>query len=195
MNGCARESLPKMFCDQCGTPLDESSNFCTHCGKRLTPAIPVPPVPQAPSLPSAPARSTGRVQHHLKLLAIFWLVYAAIRLVGVFWLYAVGRMFIPSFIGAIVSLSQPIGHDSPFGWLFSTSLAFIAIWIVFWSALQFIAAWGLFERAPWARLLVLVVAILSLLHFPLGTILGIYTLWVLLPAHSGAEYDLLARRA
>ena len=44
-------------------------------------------------------------------------------------------------------------------------------------------------------MLVLVVAILSLLHFPLGTILGIYTLWVLLPAHSGAEYDLLARRA
>jgi hypothetical protein len=38
----------------------------------------------------------------------------------------------------------------------------------------------------------IVVAILSLLKFPIGTALGIYTLWVLAPAESGAEYDAIA---
>lgn len=128
------------------------------------------------------------------LVATLWFVYAAIRLVGVFWLYAVGRVYIPSFIGAIVSLSHPVTHHFPFVWFFSESLGFVAGWIAFWAVLEIVGAWGLLERAPWARLLLIVLAILSILKFPLGTILAIYTLWVLLPARSGTEYEQLARQ-
>ena len=39
---------------------------------------------------------------------------------------------------------------------------------------------GLLYRKGWARVLVLVLGVLSLLEFPFGTLLGIYTLWVLL---------------
>jgi len=173
--------------------MESSANFCTHCGKRLAPSVEASAVPALP-LPSPPS-GYGRVSRHLQLVAILWFVYAAIRLVDVFWLYAVGRIYIPSFIGSIVSMSHPLVQHYPFGWLLSSSLAFIATWILFWSVLQLLAAWGLLERAPWARLLILVLAILSLLRFPLGTVLGIYTLWVLLPAHSGAEYARLARHA
>jgi hypothetical protein len=38
-----------------------------------------------------------------------------------------------------------------------------------------------------------VIGFLALLRFPLGTALGIYTLWVLLPEESGREYDRLAQ--
>ena len=54
-------------------------------------------------------------------------------------------------------------------------------------------AWGLFEREPWARFLGLALGFLALLRFPLGTALGIYTLWVLLPENSASEYDRLAQ--
>lgn len=182
-----------MFCDQCGTPLEDSANFCTKCGKRLAPAA---EASQATAIPvSARPAFYGRVSRHLQLVAILWFVYAAIRLVDVFWLYAVGRIYIPSFVGAIVSMSHPIVLHYPFGWLLSSSLAFIATWILFWSVVQLIAAWGLLERAPWARLLILVLAILSLLRFPLGTVLGIYTLWALLPERSAVEYRRLAENA
>jgi len=38
----------------------------------------------------------------------------------------------------------------------------------------------LLKRKAWARILVLVLGVLNLLNFPIGTILGVYTLWVLL---------------
>ena len=43
-----------------------------------------------------------------------------------------------------------------------------------------IAGWGLLKRKSWARLLALVIGFLSLLNFPLGTAVGVYTLWILL---------------
>jgi hypothetical protein len=38
-----------------------------------------------------------------------------------------------------------------------------------------------------------VLGFLALLRFPLGTALGIYTLWVLLPEESSREYDHLSQ--
>ena len=52
-----------------------------------------------------------------------------------------------------------------------------------------ILAWGLYERKQWARPLGLAIGFLALLRFPLGTALGIYTLWVLLPEISAREYE------
>jgi hypothetical protein len=40
-----------------------------------------------------------------------------------------------------------------------------------------------------------VVGFLALLNVPIGTALGIYTLWVLLPAQSDDEYKALAQAA
>ena len=45
----------------------------------------------------------------------------------------------------------------------------------------FFAGWGLLQREAWARTVALVVGFVALLNVPLGTALGIYTLWVLLP--------------
>jgi hypothetical protein len=56
-----------------------------------------------------------------------------------------------------------------------------------------IAGWGLMARYPWARMLAIILGCISLIHFPLGTALGIYTLWVLVPEDAGAEYQSLAR--
>ena len=43
--------------------------------------------------------------------------------------------------------------------------------------------------------LAIVMACLNMVHMPFGTALGIYTLWVLLPAASEQEYRSLARAA
>lgn len=43
------------------------------------------------------------------------------------------------------------------------------------------AGYGLLTRKPWGRVLAIVVAILNLVNFPLGTLTGLYALWVLLP--------------
>jgi hypothetical protein len=64
------------------------------------------------------------------------------------------------------------------------------------AAFGFIAGWGLLHREPWARIVVLVLAFVSLFNIPFGTAIGVYTLWVLLPGQSQQEYDsLVAARA
>ena len=43
-----------------------------------------------------------------------------------------------------------------------------------------LAGYGLLNRKPWGRVLAIIVAAINLVNFPLGTILGVYALWVLL---------------
>jgi hypothetical protein len=56
------------------------------------------------------------------------------------------------------------------------------------AAAGLITGWGLLDRQPWGRILALVVGFISLFSIPIGTALGVYTLWVLLPARSDEEY-------
>ena len=60
------------------------------------------------------------------------------------------------------------------------------------SIIGIIAGWGLLDHRQWARMLIIVLACLALLNIPFGTALGIYTLWVLLPAESEREYRRMA---
>jgi hypothetical protein len=43
-----------------------------------------------------------------------------------------------------------------------------------------VAGWALLARKSWARYLALAVAVLGLVNVPLGTLIGIYAIWVLL---------------
>jgi hypothetical protein len=43
-----------------------------------------------------------------------------------------------------------------------------------------LAGYGLLKRRAWGRVLAIVVGILGLVNFPIGTVIGLYTLWVLL---------------
>jgi hypothetical protein len=58
-----------------------------------------------------------------------------------------------------------------------------------------IAGIGLLTRQPWARMLAIVFGSLNLFDLPFGTAIGIYTLWVLLPAESEQEYRTSAHAA
>lgn len=53
----------------------------------------------------------------------------------------------------------------------------------------FAAGYGLLQRKEWGRILAIVVAFLHLINFPLGTLLGIYTLWVLLQTSAGEYFS------
>ena len=158
-----------MFCDRCGANLQPGQRFCGRCGKEFaTPGFAYPP--------------PNRVREHVRLLGILWLAFSAINAVAglVLWIIA----------NTIFAHLQEMGAppNVPAGFLRSLFAAIGAI-ILIKAAVGFFAGWGLLRREPWARLLTIVLAFLALLHIPLGTALGIYSLWVLLPAESEKEYD------
>ena len=156
-----------MFCDQCGGQLDVGARFCNRCGKEV----------KGPIDFTAPRPS--RVQAHVRLLGILWLALSAFDVVAG--------------LGAIIVARWIFGPEGPAAAapVFVRPLVTIGGLISLGkAALGFLAGSGLLNRQPWARSLAIVVGVISLFfQIPFGTALGVYTLWVLLPAHSEAEYE------
>lgn len=81
------------------------------------------------------------------------------------------------FVSATLLITQ--GNPRAFlvyGWAFTA----IALVIVLLAAPGVIAGIGLLKFQRWARILAIVVAVVNLLVVPVGTIVGVYALWVLL---------------
>lgn len=116
-----------------------------------------------------------RVASNIKVLGVLWLVFAGLHLIPgliVIVLFSGAANFIPDIPAFMPMLLVGFG------------VALSAL-----SAIGLIAGWGLLSWKPWARMLSIVLGVISLLNFPLGTALGIYTLWVLMPAASEHEYQ------
>ena len=103
-----------------------------------------------------------------------------------------GGVFFPFLRGWRGPGAWPMGGWGLDGFL-SRGIFSAGVVLAMFGVVHLVLAWGLFERERWARMLGLVLGFLALVRFPLGTALGIYTLWVLLPEGSGAEYDRLAQ--
>jgi magnesium-transporting ATPase (P-type) len=127
-----------------------------------------------------------RVRQNLQPMGITWCLWGAYRLlIGAAAGFAVHAMAHHSdWFGDSVDL---------FPSFLSHFLPIIAVSAVVMSALAFLTGWGLLTAKPWGRTLAIIMAILTLIKIPLGTALGIYTLWVLAPRVSGMEYESLSQ--
>jgi hypothetical protein len=161
-----------MFCDACGTTMAPGQIFCGSCGKRTGVA------------PGALV-SDGRVAKHIKIIAALWAAVGTLFLLGALVLLVLGFFpldhLIPS--GALPAGIANLVHALLFG---------VAALLLLFAAAHFFAAWGLLHHAGWARILTIVFAFLHLLQVPLGTALGVYTIWVLMGPGSEQEYASLA---
>jgi zinc ribbon protein len=164
-----------MFCEQCGSSLQPGAQYCARCGKQLAGRVQL----------AHPARN--RVQEHIRLLGIFWMALSALNLIGGGVLLVLANtLFLP--------WNQfPTGGAHPM--FLRPLLSFIGVLILTKAAAGFLAGYGLLQRESWARILALILGFLALFNIPFGTALGIYTLWVLLPAAADQEYKALSRAA
>jgi hypothetical protein len=158
-----------MFCDRCGTKLSEGQSYCATCGK---------PAGVVPMMPAG-----SRIAGHVRLLGILWLALSAFRLIPGLFLVALFRNGTFGFLPPDVPMFV---HGI---------IRFAGILILGSAVLGLLTGWGLLDRQPWARMLSLLMGFLNLIDMPFGTALGIYTLWVLLPAKSEEEYRQIARAA
>jgi hypothetical protein len=154
-----------MFCNFCGNALYENQTVCSKCNNAIV------------------RGGASRVEHHLKLLGIFWIADAVLHVIGGCVLLIVAN--------TIFARSSEAEHPA----FLHPLLMGIAILVLAIAAGSLIAGFGLLERQAWARPLALVMAFLALLNVPLGTALGVYTLWVLMSPLADSEYHRLAASA
>jgi hypothetical protein len=170
-----------MYCSGCGQAIEAGQGFCPQCGRPV--AAPVPPVP---GLQFQLESYAGRV----KALSVVWFIYAGLALVTGFMGLAFANAFLSGRFGPWMHGPWAQGPMPP-EWLFPAVLHFAWIAVVVRTALALMAGWGLMEHSQWGRIVAIVAAFLSLLKFPFGTALGIWTLVVLLGYRNSSLYEQL----
>ncbi len=108
------------------------------------------------------------MKNHLKVLGIVYLTFGFVCGIAVFFFLRTAAVH-----GPILSLTSIInslpGFRSVFAFLFTITLL---------PAL--IAGFGLLAEKKWARTLAQILGFVNLVNIPLGTMVGIYTIWALM---------------
>jgi hypothetical protein len=116
---------------------------------------------------------------HVKVLGVIYIALSAFFVLGaLFLLLAVGGA--AGIVGAAADAEGALIAIPIMG----IAGSFAATVLLILGLPGLIGGWGLLTYRPWARILVIVLSALNLLNFPVGTLLGIYGLWVLLNKES-----------
>jgi hypothetical protein len=114
---------------------------------------------------------------HIRLVGILhvcWNLLGVLTGVGFFILWMAGS----GLIGAVAGADQ--GAEAG---------AVVGCGLLLPTLPGFLGGWKLMQKRPWARWVVVVVSVIHLFAFPLGTALGVYSLWVLLDPETAAIID------
>jgi hypothetical protein len=124
------------------------------------------------------------MQTHVKVLGVLYLAVSAFFLVGaLFLILATG-----SAAGIVGAAAEP--EDAaiaiPVIGIAGTALA---MFLGIFSIPGLITGYGLLQLKPWARIVGIVLSAISLINIPIGTVIGIYGLWVLLSKDTERLFD------
>jgi hypothetical protein len=108
------------------------------------------------------------MQDHIRIIGILWIVFGALSLFAALFLFGIlfGISFIPGMGPVAPGILRVVGI------VVASFLGVIGL-------PKIIGGLGLLKGHEWARILVLVLAFISLFNVPFGTALGIYSLIVL----------------
>ena len=170
----------EMFCTQCGNEVEAHARFCSKCGQDVTQSLGV--ASQPPAVPPAVPRKTEHdMNMHVTILG--WL------LIGSGILTAIGGTIV--FFAGIVfrNVAFPVPHDMPPGLppLIARLASVIGFGILALAAGTVAAGVGLLQYRDWARVGAIIVAVLLIFHFPIGTAVAVYAFWVLF-SQEGQRY-------
>jgi hypothetical protein len=110
---------------------------------------------------------------HVKVIAVLFGAFGLLALVGAFFSSIILGV-LASIVGASADEGAPVGAAV----LGFTGLALSIILFVI-AVPGLLAAYGLWNFRSWARVLAIVLAVVSLINWPLGTIFGIYVMAIL----------------
>lgn len=116
------------------------------------------------------------MEKHINVVAALQIGYSILGLI-------VGIIFFTlfHFIGDFVD-----DHDANF--VLSIIANVVIIMVTILSIPGIIAGFGLFKRKEWARILTLIISVLNLLSFPIGTAVGVYSIWALVQTENVALF-------
>lgn len=116
---------------------------------------------------------TQQIDSHKKVLGILFLISGALSIFAM--------LLLQFFLSTIFSLAlHEIDPDERRVVEFVMAFVqYVPVFIIFFFSLPtLIAAYGLLTRKSWAVLFALIVGCFKLFSFPIGTAIGIYSIWI-----------------
>jgi hypothetical protein len=172
-----------MFCQSCGSPLDEGARFCKSCGN----AVPGP-APRPQVLAADPVQV---LSNHVRVLGVLWLVYSIFHILMSVCTLAFSHYFLPAMQDAFSHGNIPFPF--PIFRFMHMFYALSAIYGVATGIPGIFAGVALLQGKRMARALAIVAAFICVISIPFGTAIGIYTLVILLPGHVAPAYEQIAQ--
>jgi len=115
---------------------------------------------------------------HKRILAILYIISASVQILAMIILSSIITLIIPF-------IMEEAGPEAQ--WVFVWIVPFIRVIafgiILLFSIPSIIGGVGLLNNKPWALTLLLVLGCFKLFSFPIGTAIGIYTIWVYAENH------------
>lgn len=159
-----------MFCTQCGNAVEPHARFCSRCGHNCESVAAAAPVQQTPK----------RRDWQMHVNIVGWVFIGSAVLTAVLGLLMM-------FGGQIVSRLPFLGvgeipPDVPADFFrFIGSMAGVLGLMTMALAAGIAAAGiGLLQYKEWGRILTILMSVILFFHFPVGTAVAVYALWVLL---------------
>lgn len=120
---------------------------------------------------------------HNRLIGILFLIWGGLQIVGL----GIGILVMLGVGGA--ALSGARSRDAaPIAAIFGITTVILVIAMIF-AIPAIIAGLKMRKEKPSAKTWALIAAILAVLNFPLGTVLGVYALWFLFSDHGKSFYS------
>jgi len=116
------------------------------------------------------------LQEHVRLVAILRIAWGCLGL-------AVGALLFGILAGPTIATG-----DRTAAAIGSTFGGALTLFFVILSVPDIIGGVGLLKRKRWARILTLIMGVLDLVGFPIGTVVGVYTIWVLMKARQAGVF-------
>jgi hypothetical protein len=111
---------------------------------------------------------------HVKVLAVLRIISGGLGLI-----VALGMLAVFGGIAGIVGMNAASDDAAVAIPVLGAVGGFIFLFIATLSLPSIIAGIGLLSFRPWARILTIIISVIDLVNFPIGTALGFYGLWVL----------------
>lgn len=113
------------------------------------------------------------LDNHKRILGILFLISGILSVFGM--------LLLNAFLSVIFAFAmQEVDPGEQKAVEFALSIAQYApiFVIIFFSVPTLISAYGLLTRKSWATLFALIVGCLKIFSFPIGTALGVYSIWI-----------------
>ena len=158
-----------MFCTQCANEVEAHAKFCSKCGSPLAPV-------------QAQQKPHHDMNMHVNVLA---------------WIY-IGSAILMGITGMVIIFASQLITRLPIPWppeFPPAMVPFIGSVVVFVGLMSLALAGGvaaagigLLQYRNWGRILAVIMAVILLFKFPVGTAVAVYTFWVLFSEEGRNHY-------